>query len=217
MKILISLGTGDPANYLRALEAAGAVGEARYLPREDEGYDGLILAGGGDMAPHRYGQENWACRKVIEARDEAELALLDRFLARGKPVLGICRGHQVANVWAGGDLIQDLGEPVPDHSGEGDRVHILQAEKDSWLGRLYGSRFPVNSNHHQGVGRPGAGLRIVARSEDGVVEAMEHERLPLFTVQFHPERMTALHARPDTVDGLAIFRDFLERCAAVEK
>jgi len=213
--ILISTGGGNAVNYLAAIEAAGGTGEARYLPAPDLCYyDGLVLAGGADMDPALFGQENRGSRGIDRARDNAELALLDAFLGAGKPVLAICRGHQVANVWLGGDLLQDLGpELVPFHrEGEGDQVHLIRAEKGSLLCRLYGPVFPVNSNHHQGLGRLGRGLTATARSEGGVIEAVEHDGLPLISVQFHPERMTGALSRPDTVDGGKIFRAFVGLC-----
>ena len=215
MKILISTGGGDPVHYERAVAAAGGWPCPAYLPEPDAApYGGLILAGGGDMDPALFGQPDLGSRGVDPDRDRGELTLLDAFLGAGKPVLAICRGHQVANVWAGGDLIQDLGtELVPFHQGEQDVVHPVRAEPDSLMERLYGQVFPVNSNHHQGVGRVGRGLRVTARSEAGVVEAMEHDTLPLVCVQFHPERMTGDRARPDTVDGGKIFRWFLGRCS----
>lgn len=214
MKVLISTGGGDPANYAAAIAAAGGEPCPAYLPEPDVSCAGLVLAGGGDMDPALFGQRDWASRDIDRARDRAELALLDAFLGAGRPVLAICRGHQVVNVWAGGDLIQDLGERiVPFHSDqEGDRVHLIRAEEGSLLHRLYGPVFPVNSSHHQGVGRLGRGLRAAARSESGVIEAMEHDCLPLISTQFHPERMTGANARPDTVDGGAIFRHFMELC-----
>lgn len=213
MKILISRGLSDPSNYTNAVTAAGGDPVAAYLPRGGEQYGGLILAGGGDMDPAFFGQGDWASDGVDRDRDRAELALLDWFLCRRKPVLAICRGHQVVNVWAGGDLIQDLGGVLtPFHRGQHDLVHSLRAEEGSLLHRLYGPVFGVNSSHHQGVGRIGSGLRVTARSEGGVVEAMEHECLPLVTTQFHPERMTGSHARPDTVDGGAVFTYFMELC-----
>lgn len=219
MKILISTGGGNPANYVAAVTAAGGEPVAAYLPQPEEEYAGLVLTGGADMDPAFFGQENWASKGIDRDRDRAELALLDWFLGRGKPVLAICRGHQVANVWAGGDLLQDLGEGlVPFHQKEkGDCVHPVRAEEGSLLHRLYGPVFPTNSSHHQGVGRLGKGLKVTARSEGGVIEAMEHETLPLITTQFHPERMTGEHARPDTVDGGAIFEHFIQLCRAVEK
>ena len=214
MNILISIGKGDPANYMEAVEAAGGRPDARYLPREVGNYAGLILAGGGDMCPDLFGQENCGSRDMLRPRDETELELLDKFLGSGRPVLGICRGHQVANVWAGGDLIQDLDDPAGTHNGDRDKIHLVSAVKGSLLHRLYGARFSVNSRHHQGVGRLGEGLRITARSEDGVVEAMEHETLPLITVQFHPERMTGRHAREGLAEGSAVFRHFLNLCGS---
>ena len=209
--ILISTGGGDAANYAAAVEAAGGRAEARYLPEPDLSYDGLLLAGGDDIEPALFGQADQGSRGIDRARDRAELALLDAFLGAGKPVLAICRGHQVVNVWAGGDLIQDLDPALaPFHGGgEGDRVHPVRAVEGSLLHRLYGPVFPVNSTHHQALGRLGKGLTVTARSEGGVIEAVEHESLPLICVQFHPERMTGERARPDTVDGGAVFRAFL--------
>ena len=166
------------------------------------------------MDPAWFGQENRDSRGIDRARDQAELALADAFLGAGKPVLAICRGHQVVNVWLGGDLIQDLGpELVPFHQKrEGDQVHLIRAAEGSLLRSLYGPVFPANSSHHQGLGRPGRGLRVSARSEGGVVEAAEHDTLPLISIQFHPERMTGALARPDTVNGGEIFRAFLKMC-----
>ncbi len=212
--ILLSTGGGNAVNYLNAIQAAGGEGKARYLPAPDLSYDGLVLAGGADVDPALFGQENTHSQGIDRARDEAELALLDAFCGAGKPVLAICRGHQVVNVWLGGGLLQDLGpELVPFHrKEEGDQVHLVRAAEGSLLQRLYGSVFPVNSSHHQGLGRLGEGLRVTARSEGGVIEAAEHETLSLICVQFHPERMTGEKARPDTVDGGEIFRAFLERC-----
>ena len=81
--ILISTGGGDAANYLAAVEAAGGRGSARYLPEPDLTYDGLLLAGGGDMDPGLFGQTNCGSREIDSSRDRAELALLDAFLGAG--------------------------------------------------------------------------------------------------------------------------------------
>ena len=209
MKILISIGkSADPANYVRAVEQAGGIAHAAYLPEPDLNYDGLILAGGGDVEPILYGQKNCGSDNIDLCRDKAELALLDAFSKAGKPVLGICRGHQVVNVWAGGGIIQDLGEQNAIHRrAERDKVH-LAFTGTGVLKDLYGSQVRVNSAHHQGVGPIGVGLLVTARSADGVVEAMEHESFPIWTTQFHPERMTG----PETADGSAIFRWFIAKC-----
>ena len=173
--------------------------------------DGILIPGGIDAAPQFYGEEPLArVTQMDRAMDGMELALIRRAAELGKPLLAICRGCQVANVWAGGDLIQDLGPALNvAHQREGDAVHPVQAAPGSLLFRLYGPRYSVNSNHHQAAGQVGAGLRVAARSGDGVVEALEHDRLPLICVQFHPERMTGTLSRPDTVDGGALFRAFL--------
>ena len=208
MKILISIGSKGE-NYVRAVERAGGIACAQYCPVPDLSFDGLILAGGGDVEPWRYREGNCGSREFDSARDKAELALLDAFVQAGKPVLGICRGHQIINVWAGGTLIQDLGEGNEIHRRiDKDKVHDICAE--GVLQELYGKRFAVNSAHHQAVAEPGNGLRVTARTEDGVVEAMEHESLPVFTVQFHPERMTG----SETEDGGAVFSWFLKQCEA---
>ena len=164
------------------------------------------------MDPALYGQTNQGSRGIDRARDDAELALLDAFLGAGKPVLAICRGHQVVNVWLGGDLIQDLDPALAPFHGDGemDRVHPIRAGEGTLLHRLYGSVLTVNSSHHQALGRLGDSLTTAAQSEGGVVEAVEHRGLPLISVQFHPERMTGAKARPDTVDGGAIFLAFLD-------
>ena len=207
MKILISVGrSADPANYVNAVERAGGAPCAAYLPEPELSFDGLILAGGADMEPSFYGVENTLSEGIDFDRDRAELVLLDAFAAAGKPILGICRGHQVINVWAGGTLIQDLGDKNAIHRRrEADKVHPVTAE-GGILKKLYGAQFFVNSAHHQAVGTVGRGLVVTARSEDGVIEAMEHESLPIFAVQFHPERMNTA----ETKDGGAIFRWWIE-------
>lgn len=206
MKILISIAKDtDPANYVNAVTRAGGTPFASYLPKPEPSFDGLILAGGGDISPNLFGQKNCGSQNIDLDRDLCELALLEYFAHRGLPVLGICRGHQVVNVWAGGGLLQDLGEQNAIHRWEGcDKVHLVAA--CGMLEELYGPLFRVNSAHHQSVGPLGRGLAVTARSADGVIEATEHRSLPVFTTQFHPERMTG----GDTVCGDAIFRRFLE-------
>lgn len=208
MKILISIGRGaNPANYVNAVELAGGRPQACYLPKPDLEFDGLILAGGGDIEPALYGQKNHGSTDIDPDRDRAELELLEAFARAGKPVLGICRGHQLVNVWAGGDLIQDLGERNVIHRREDrDKVHDIIAEPGI-LQTLYGIRFRGNSAHHQAVGLLGNRLRITAWSADGVVEAMEYTELPILTTQFHPERMTGA----DTAEGSRIFQWFMQQ------
>lgn len=182
---------GEPgrfANYRRWVESAGgrAVFGAESGGRA-AAWDALLLPGGGDLEPWRYGQEDLACRGLEPERDEAELRLLAEFTAAGKPVLGVCRGLQTVNVFFGGTLIQD----VPGHGvlEDGtDRIHRVRTARSPLL-PLCGERAPVNSAHHQAADRLGSGLRAAQWSGDGVVEALYHERLPVWAVQWHPERL----------------------------
>lgn len=217
MKILIS-AKNVCQNYTSALEAMGVKVEGGYLVKGDPNdYDGLLLCGGGDIHPRYYGEEIDGSVRIDTDRDEHELQLADDFIKAGKPVMGICRGCQLLNVYFGGSLIQHL-ETTDIHKGETDLVHVVCADTDSFLCELYGKEFPINSIHHQAVGRLGEGLKIILRSkEDGVVEAFEHESLPVFALQFHPERMCFDKKRDDAVDGKGIFDYFIKMCAEAKK
>ncbi|MBE6958183.1 MAG: gamma-glutamyl-gamma-aminobutyrate hydrolase family protein [Ruminococcaceae bacterium] len=135
------------------------------------------------------------------------------YVEAGKPVLGICRGYQLLNVFFGGSLYQHLPE-TPVHTNKQDFyiAHPVTAAQDSVPGKLYGTDFAVNSSHHQAVKELGEGLRATAWWDGKYVEAIEHTALPVLGVQWHPERMCCTQARPDTVDGLAFFRYFVGLC-----
>ena len=210
-ELQISLGPERARNYADAVEAFGGIPLADYLPEPAaDRCAALVLAGGGDVDPARYGQENTACFAVDPARDARELQLIEAYLAAGKPILGICRGHQLLNVCFGGSLTQHLpGADSHVPTPEGDLVHQTSALADSFLGRLYGAAFPVNTAHHQGIDRLAPALEPVQWSPDGVVEGCAHRTLPVWSVQWHPERTCLRHARPDAVDGGALFRWFL--------
>ena len=218
-ELQISLGPELVQNYPAAVEAFGGVPTGAYLPEpEPSRFAGLILSGGGDVDPARYGQENTACFGVDPARDEAEFRLIEAYLRAGKPILGICRGHQILNVYFGGSLVQHLpGAEKHVPSREGDNAHDTRALPGSFPAQLYGEAFRVNSAHHQGIDRLAPELEALQWAEDGVIEACRHPRLPVYSVQWHPERMCLRHARADTVDGGGIFRWFIALTAEQEK
>ena len=202
-------------NYFDALSALGFEGVPVDTGCDPAEFAGLLLPGGGDVDPVRYGEAmSPLCDPPDQALDALQLGVLDAFVKAGKPVLGICRGIQVINVYFGGTLIQHLPES-PRHSrmgGDVDKVHRVRAEGDSFLAALYGTDFAVNSAHHQAVKALGQGLRIAAVSDDGVTEAVCHESLPVWGVQWHPERMGFHHPRTDTVNGEMLVRQFLKLC-----
>lgn len=213
-RILLSTLNKSAQNYVDALEACGALADAYYLPTASaDEYDALLLCGGGDIDPKYYGAETNGSVRIDEVRDACEFALLEQFVKAKKPILGICRGHQVLNVYFGGDMIQHLPTADAHKNTEHTAVHDVAAVGESVLSRLYGNDFAVNSVHHQAVGRLGENLRVTLQSKaDGVVEAIEHATLPILGVQFHPERMCLNARRDDTVDGIGIFQHFVELC-----
>jgi putative glutamine amidotransferase len=157
--------------------------------------DGLILSGGGDVDPVRYGAErDPACGPANPDRDDAETALALHALDSGVPLLGICRGLQVINVALGGTLVQHLPDVVghvghsPDDAGYG--CHKVSVASGSQLARLLGrTEAAVPTHHHQAVDRLGDGLVATAWADDGTLEAAELHEPGAFmiAVQWHPE------------------------------
>jgi putative glutamine amidotransferase len=169
---------------------------------DESNFDGLILTGGIDIDPERYGEERHPkVRHTDPRRDEFELTILRRALDADLPVLAICRGHQLLNVALGGSLLQHIeGDGHRAHK-DGDmpsRWHTVQLELGSRLHAAYGvDAMEVNSRHHQAVlpGMLAADLRVAAYSPDGVVEAAESIRHSwVVGVQWHPERREPDHA-----------------------
>ncbi len=156
---------------------------ARYLPH----LDGVLLTGGADVDPGRYGEAPDGNGSYEPERDAVELALVEGSLAAGVPMLGICRGMQVLNVATGGNLEQD----VPPHScyelDPDVAVHRVTFDEHSRLHLLYGADAQVNSLHHQTLDRLGDGIVVTGRADDGVIEAIEMPGLDVVAVQWHPE------------------------------
>lgn len=179
-------------------------------------FDGLILSGGGDPDPNLYGED---CLQelgnVTPERDTFELTILDAFLKTKKPILGICRGLQLMNVFYGGTLYQDIKylntsiqhrqrwlADLPTHD-----VNIL--EEDNILFEIFGAKTRTNSFHHQMIKDLGSELTTIATANDGVVEAIQNKNHPFFYgVQWHPEMM----ASRGNLEMKKIFDKFIKSC-----
>lgn len=211
------------SNYTRAVAAAGGL-PIVLVPLTGDGHaghcadaiDGLLLTGGPDIDPRRYGQEPHETINPLAAeREEFDRAIFEAVRAKGKPILGICLGHQEINVALGGSLHQHLPDavrpqliehrwvdrdgPLPTHE-----VAVLPGTRLAAI--MQGERLITNSSHHQGVDRIAPGLRASAFAEDGVLEALESEDGDqILSVQWHPEYMTGERAH------LALFEDLVAR------
>ena len=210
-----------PVDYVRAVERAG--GRPLLVPPSQEGIeetldavDGLIFSGGADIDPDLYGQDpHPETSGVHPDRDRGELALLEAALHRDMPVLAICRGSQMLNIARGGDLVQHLPEVVGDekhkHTPGTFADHDVTIERGTRLGDLLGGHAPVKSHHHQGFGRIGEGLRVVAQAEDGAIEAVEAtDRRFAFGVLWHPEAAEDRKLFAALVDEAATYRAAVE-------
>ncbi|MDD3244025.1 MAG: gamma-glutamyl-gamma-aminobutyrate hydrolase family protein [Eubacteriales bacterium] len=180
--------------YLEAVRAAGGVPVALFdgqgdIPALCEGLDGLLLSGGYDLDPALYGQENRDSEFIDQTRDAFEIALCRVFAQTGKPMLGICRGHQVITVAFGGTLHQDIGKELGvNHPNP--CTHSLAIRPDSFLRPILGESHTVNSTHHQATLATPNGFMVTALAPDGVVEALQAtDGRPIYGVQFHPERL----------------------------
>lgn len=201
---------GEP----RTLDSSMAIEQALT------GIDGLMLTGGGDVAPSRYGETAHATVEEAEpGRDEFEIALILAARARNLPILAICRGVQVLNVACGGTLVQDIPSqivgalahslPVPQHQPY-ELAHEVWVDKDSLLARLMRERLvdealEVNSRHHQAVKAVARGFVVSATAPDGVIEVIEDPGARFcLGVQWHPENFFR------TGEFRALFEGFVE-------
>lgn len=189
------------ADYAAAIVEAG--GLPVHLPFDGvlAGYvdvlDAVVLPGGADIDPARYGHEPSPHAYTPEPdRDEFEAELFDLAVDRAMPVLGICRGLQLVNVCAGGTLHQH----VPHHNrldvAPHTEVHEVVFAAGSRLAAIYGERRSVNSLHHQVVDSVGGSLTVTATADDGTIEGLEHDDLPVLAVQWHPEMMASRPSDP---------------------
>lgn len=195
MKIAIAGKKTGTENYIRYVSSAGIEPLVTLNLGEIAVCDALILPGGGDITPAFFGEKNHGSCNIDTELDILQFQALDLCIREHKPILGICKGMQMINVGFGGTIIQDLKTAEQHRYRDGDQYHATVVKNKSWLYDLYGEAVTVNSAHHQSVGRPGAGLRIIQFCKaDGCPEALVHESLPVLGVQWHPERLDASRA-----------------------
>ncbi len=213
-------------DYLKSVTRAGA--DPRVLDPETDRSDtaldaaeGLLLTGGPDVDPARYGERRHDSVSAAPERDEFETALIRQAIARRLPIFGICRGMQILNVALGGSLIQDLpsygaANRTIEHSRPTPLcaiAHEVWVSPNSALASLMPDKLAeadtcaVNSRHHQAVNRVAEGFDVVATAPDGVIEAIERPGRPFcVAVQWHPENFWR------TGEFRELFEGFVEAC-----
>lgn len=212
--------------YVEAIEMAGGI--PVLIPFVEEGLakeyvercDGILFSGGEDVSPMFYDEDPRKELGVIDTRrDFWEKALLQEAVEKNKPILGICRGCQVINVFLGGSLYQDIDSQVKDvlgHHPKGvlgdEKYHRVNIEKSSELYKMFNRDIiEINSFHHQSVKDLGENLKVIATSNDGIIEAFQSEDMNkhyILGIQWHPEAMVKRYD-----EFLKIFGYFVENCS----
>ncbi len=208
----------------KAIEVAGGlpillplVEEEGTLDRFIELCDGFFFTGGFDVSPERYGEKvKPICGEIEPKRDELEFKAIDKAIKTGKPILGVCRGMQLINVYLGGTLYQDIPSEVPSNINhrqpKEDKyviTHDILIKDDTWLKELLEKdRIAGNTFHHQAIKELGKNLVLTATAKDGIVEGYHHCSHPyLVGYQWHPERLVTLDE-----NNLKIFKSFISAC-----
>ena len=172
-------GAATTAAKVREMGVDAVIVTGGYDPSQ---YDGIIIPGGGDLDPSRYGQANTGSSNIDNALDDRQIDAVKRSAQAGKPVLGICKGIQLVNVAFGGTLNQNIGG----HMGVWHSAHVVAG---GWLSGVYSGSVSVLSYHHQSIRDLAPGFQVDMRAGDGTVEAISNSAKRVYGVQFHPEQM----------------------------
>ena len=237
--ILIAGPQLDPTRTILAFQRAfadlGIESRVSLDPAGLEGCSGLLLPGGfPDVDPARYGEPLAGSQQVDPELDKAQLELLDLAVRQNLPILGVCRGHQLLNVYFGGSLIQDLETAeCHRHNPQRDVIHDTVCLPGTFAYELYGEHAPVNTKHHQAIQRLAPGFEVAQLWFDDsvsqesreellrqarrgaltqgtdrcIIEGIYHREKPILGVQWHPEMLVNKPVK-GTVDPMAVFRCF---------
>lgn len=209
--------------YINAVDKGGAtpiiipiLQDGSNIEEYLEIVDGIIFTGGGDISPLYFGEDPInEIGQIDYDRDLIEMALFQKSYEKDIPVFGICRGLQLINIALGGDIYQDIYAQVPNVQGHTcmhniqEGYHVINILKDSILYDIFKkNKLLVNSQHHQAIRKLGHNLKVTARSNDGIIEAVEstNDKFVL-GVQFHPEAMAVKYD-----EFIKPFRYFINRC-----
>lgn len=189
-KIAIAGRIRDTGNYEACLKRLGIDCITTLSLSEIQSCSALLLPGGGDITPAFFGQKNAGSRCIDTELDIIQLQALEQAIRYEKPVLGICKGMQIINVFFGGTIVQHMPEHAQHEYKNGDQSHDTVIVPGSFLHGIYGNRLIVNSAHHQCLGKLGREILLAQyASPTPTPEAICHRTLPLYGVQWHPERL----------------------------
>ncbi|WP_041138226.1 gamma-glutamyl-gamma-aminobutyrate hydrolase family protein [Beduini massiliensis] len=207
-------------NYIDAVVASGHSPLILPIMQDEEAIeaalrvcDGLIMTGGVDINPLYYNQPvHRLCGELDDERDTYEKKVMDKATKLDMPILGICRGNQMINVYFGGTLYQDVtlkDQNVIQHLQLGSRgkgCQFIDIEEGSLLYSVLGKKGYVNSYHHQSIDQLAPNFKVTATAVDGIIEGIEHVSKKIYGVQFHPE---VTHYEDELM--LNIFKEFIDR------
>ena len=207
--------------YIKAVVSSGGIPmmvpittDENIISKQVELLDGLILTGGDDINPLRFGEEPSAkIHEISMLRDEYEFLLVKKATEKGIPILGICRGHQLLNVFNGGTLYQDLSDEKGSyikHFEESNPTvgyHTVNIKSGTMLFGILGETSMVNSYHHIGIKNVAKGFEVSAIAKDDVIEAIERKNPFAMGIQWHPEMMQG-----NNKEMKSIFEYFIEKC-----